>query len=291
MRRRRPDGRSAFGCQSHRLDVWRMTTLPESGMIEAGGRRLEFTFHGPQPAQAPTCILLHEGLGSAALWGDFRARLAARAGVGVFAYSREGYGASDSITLPRPLDYMQVHACHVLPHVIDAIGAREVWLVGHSDGASIAAVYAGAINDPRLDGAVLIAPHFFVEDFSLAEIRKAREAYETTDLRARLGRWHSDVDAAFRGWNDAWLDPRFANEFDIRASLRGVRAPLLTIQGADDQFGTLAQLDAIDHEALQCSHSRLVLPGVKHAPHREASDATIEAIAAFIERSTRAHQT
>ena len=160
---------------------------------------------------------------------------------------------------------------------------RSIVLVGHSDGASIAACYADAAPDARLAGIVLIAPHFFVEDFSLAEIAKAKVAYETTDLRAKLARWHAHVDQAFRGWNEAWLDPRFKAGFDLRGSLANIRAPILTIQGADDQYGTLAQIEAVEIFAREsAARSRLILPDVKHAPHREATAATVAAIAGFV---------
>ena len=257
--------------------------LDPLGFLDICGAHLEYSFDGPQPSQAPTIVLLHEGLGCAGQWGDFRRDLARATGAGVFAYSRRGYGASSPVALPRPLDYMQRHGRDILPRVLDAIGAGDVFLVGHSDGASIAAVCAAEHDDPRLRGVVLIAPHFFVEDFALAEIANAKIAYETTDLREKLARWHADVDGAFRGWNDAWLDPGFAVTFDIRTCAPRIRVPVLAIQGAADQYGTLAQIDVIDGgRSDDPLRQRVVLPGVKHAPHREAAEATIAAIAGFI---------
>ena len=257
-----------------------MVRLEPRGFLDIDGLRLEYTLDGVPPSSAPVIVLLHEGLGCAGLWGDFRAALARAGGCGVFACSREGYGASDPVPLPRPLDYMQRHAREVLPRVIDAIGADRVVLAGHSDGASIAAVYAGEFDDPRLRGVALIAPHFFVEDFALAEIAKAKTAWETTDLRAKLARWHARVDIAFRGWNDAWLDRDFPAAFDIRALAPRIRVPVLAIQGAEDQYGTLAQIDVVEHGD-DPRRRRLILPGVKHAPHREAAQATVAAIADF----------
>src|SRR6195952_3010621 len=156
---------------------------------------------GPQPADAPTIVMLHEGLGSAGLWGDFPDKLQATTGAGVFAYSRAGYGASAPAMLPRPVDYMHVEALEVLPKLLDAIGFQRGLLVGHSDGASIAAIYAGGVQDHRIRGLALIAPHFVVEDISVNSIAEIKVAYETTDLRVKLARWHLDVDNAFYGWN------------------------------------------------------------------------------------------
>ncbi len=257
--------------------------LDARGFLDIGGHRLEYSLDGARSGAQATIVLLHEGLGCAGLWGGFRRQLSRAAGMAVFAYSREGYGASSAVELPRPLDYMQRHAREVFPRVLDAVGANDFVLVGHSDGASIAAAYAGGRDDPRLRSIVLIAPHFFVEDSALAEIAKAKIAYETQDLRARLARWHINVDVAFRGWNDAWLDPDFGAAFDIRVCAPRIRAPVLALQGAADQYGTLAQIDVIDSGGVDGpARRRVILPGVKHAPHREAPEETIAAIVEFI---------
>lgn len=256
-----------------------MNGLAPRGFLEVAGRRLEYRHLGPAPSEAPTLVLLHEGLGCVGLWGDFPERLQAATGCGVFVYSRAGYGASSPVDLPRPLDYMQREATDVLPGVLDAIGLRTGVLVGHSDGASIAAWHMGRIRDPRLTGAVLIAPHFLVEDMCVAAIAEAKIAYETTDLRAKLARWHENVDVAFLGWNGAWLDPAF-KFWDIRDGLETIARPLLVIQGADDQYGTMVQPDTA--VALSPAPVRVeILAGVRHSPHREAPDATITAITDF----------
>lgn len=258
-----------------------MSGLADRGFLEIGGRRLEYRRLGPAPQGAPTLVLLHEGLGCVGLWGDFPERLQAATGCGVFVWSRAGYGASSPVELPRPLDYMQREAEEVLPLVLDAIGVERAVLVGHSDGASIAAWHLGRIRDRRVGGAVLIAPHFFVEDMCVAAIAEAKIAYETTDLRSRLGRWHGDVDVAFRGWNDAWLDPDF-RFWDIREALETVARPMLVIQGADDQYGTLRQPETA--RALSPAPVAIeILPGVKHSPHREAPEATVAAIGRFLD--------
>ncbi len=167
--------------------------------VVADGKRLEAVAYGPPPESAPTIVLLHEGLGCVALWRDFPARLAAATGWGVFAYSRAGYGQSDPVDLPRPLDYMTREARSSLPAVLDVIGFRRGLLFGHSDGASIAAIYAGEHVDERVKGLVLMAPHVFAEGPGLASIAEAKRAYETGGLRAKLARYHADVDCAFLG--------------------------------------------------------------------------------------------
>ncbi|HKK29904.1 MAG TPA: alpha/beta fold hydrolase, partial [Alphaproteobacteria bacterium] len=172
--------------------------------------RLENRVIGPPPEEAPTLVLLHEGLGSLGLWRDFPEKLATATGLGVFAYSRAGYGGSDPEPLPWPLDYMEQHATKVLPTLLNAIGFRRGLLVGHSDGASIAALYAGTVSDPRVQGLVLMGPHFFVEQICLEAIAEAKQAYETGDLRAKLARHHgANVDNAFYGWNASWLAEGF----------------------------------------------------------------------------------
>ena len=186
-----------------------MTTLSPSGFLTVGASHLEYRMIGPSPENAPTIVMLHEGLGSTRLWGDFPDQLQAATGAGVFVYSRAGYGASTPVKLPRPLDYMHVEALDVLPKLLAKIGFRRGLLLGHSDGASIAAIYAGSHQDHRVEGLALIAPHFIVEDISVASIAQIRNAYETTNLKGKLSRWHRDVDNAFYGWNGAWLDPDF----------------------------------------------------------------------------------
>src|SRR4051795_839525 len=182
-------------------------TLAPSGFLRIGASDLEYRLIGPAPSAAPTIVMLHEGLGSAGLWGDFPEKLQAATSACVFVYSRAGYGASSPVKLPRPLDYMHTEALGVLPKVLDAIGFRRGLLVGHSDGASIAAIYAGSHQDHRVRGLVLMAPHFFTEDMGIAEIARTRTAFETGPLRAKLARLHADPDNAFHNWSGPWLDP------------------------------------------------------------------------------------
>ena len=234
------------------------------------------------PGRGPLgLVLLHEGLGSVSMWRDFPQRLQAATGLGVFAWSRRGYGGSSPAPGPWPVAYMHEEARHWLPLVIEATGFDEIVLIGHSDGASIAAIYAGEQPAPVLRGLVLMAPHFFVEDVSLASIAKARVAFETGDLRSRLERHHGgNVDGAFRGWNRIWLDPAF-RDWDIQAPLRNIKVPTLLIQGADDEYGTLAQLDAA-RSAIAAPVSTVVLADCRHSPHRDQPDATLAAITGFL---------
>ena len=193
-------------------------------------------------------------------------------------YSRAGYGRSGPVPLPRPLTYMHHEADVVLPALLAALGIERPVLVGHSDGASIALLAAGA--GLPVGALVVLAPHVIVEDVSVAAIAAARTAYAETDLRERLARHHDDVDVAFRGWNDAWLDPAF-RDWDITDRLPGITAPVLAIQGADDPYGTTRQLDLIA-AGVRGPFERLVLPAVGHAPHLEAEAAVLAAIAAVI---------
>jgi pimeloyl-ACP methyl ester carboxylesterase len=232
--------------------------------------------------------MLHEGLGCVGLWGEFPERLQAATGAGVFVYSRAGYGRSSPAALPRPLAFMHEEARTVLPNLLDAIGFRRGLLLGHSDGASIAAIYAGSVQDHRVRGLVLIAPHFFTEDMGIAAIARAKVAYDTTDLRQKLKRWHDDVDNAFRGWNDTWLDPEF-RQWDIAEFLAYIRVPILLVQGADDQYGTVRQIEAAQRECY-CPVDVALMPGVGHSPHREAPDALLTVASEFANRLLRDHQ-
>jgi pimeloyl-ACP methyl ester carboxylesterase len=248
-------------------------------VVVAAGKRLEAIAYGPAPGSAPTLVLLHEGLGCVALWRDFPRKLAAATGWGVFVYSRAGYGKSDPVDLPRPLDYMTREARFSLPEVLDAVGFQRGVLLGHSDGASIAAIYAGEHADARVEGLVLMAPHVFAEAPGLASIAEAKRAYERGDLRAKLARYHADVDNAFLGWNGAWLDPKF-KAWNIEPSVARWRVPALLIQGADDQYGTIAQIRAIERRSPAPIQS-LILDDCRHSPQFDQPQATLDAVVAF----------
>lgn len=246
--------------------------------LEVGGHRLETWRQdaGGGPA-APTLVFLHEGLGSVGQWRDFPLRLSQATGLSTFAYSRAGYGRSSSIQLPRPVRYMHDEAL-LLPQILAAAGIVEPILVGHSDGASIAILYAGTGAPMR--ALLLEAPHVFPEESGLASIARVRDAYSKTDLRARLARHHDDVDAAFLGWSGAWLHPDFRG-WNLESSLPGIRAPILIVQGEDDEYGTGAQIEAIRHGAKVPVQVRL-LAECGHAPHREKPEETLGAMSGFL---------
>lgn len=251
------------------------------GFATVGNARLETRHIGPSPAEAPTIVMLHEGLGAITTWRDFPEKLAEKTGCGVFVFARQGYGRSSPCDLPRPLDYMTREAVDVLPGLLDAIGFQHGILLGHSDGASIAAIYAGHFDDRRIDGIVLMAPHFFTEDFGLMSIAAARDAYQATDLRDRLMRHHGDnVDCAFNGWAGAWLHREFKH-WDIREYLTGNSTPMLVIQGVDDEYGTVAHVET----AAKMSGGPVdvaLLERCGHAPFRDRPDATLDAVGAFV---------
>jgi pimeloyl-ACP methyl ester carboxylesterase len=265
-----------------------MTTLAPAGFLRINSSDLEYRMIGPAPADAPTIVMLHEGLGCAALWGEFPEKLQAATGAGVLVYSRAGYGASTKVELPRPLDYMTIEALEVLPKVLDAIGFRRGLLLGHSDGASIAAIYAGGAADHRVRAVAMIAPHFVTEEMGLKAIAETRQAYETGGLRAKLARWHGDVDNTFYGWCDAWLDPRFRS-WDISDDLAYIRVPVAILQGEDDQYGTIRQID-IARQECYCPVDVTMIPGAGHQPHREAAGATLDAISEFANAVLRADE-
>jgi pimeloyl-ACP methyl ester carboxylesterase len=263
-------------------------TLSDTGFLDLEPMRLEYRMIGPRPDAAPTIVMLHEGLGSVGIWGEFPEQIAAATGAGVFVYSRSGYGKSPPVKLPRSTAFMNEEACEVLPRVLKAIGFQRGILLGHSDGASIAAIYAGSVQDHRVRGLVLIAPHFFTEEIGLTEIARARKSFASGALREKLKRWHDDVDSAFRSWNEPWLDPAFRN-WDITEALSYIRVPILVLQGEADQYGTIKQVEAVQQECY-CPVETAILPGVRHVPYREAPALTLKIVADFINRLLLDHR-
>jgi pimeloyl-ACP methyl ester carboxylesterase len=246
--------------------------------LEAAGQRLE---QERIEGSAPALVFLHEGLGSVSLWKDFPRAAAEATGCAALVYSRRGYGRSEPREPPWPLRFMHDEALRVLPAVLDEAGVEDAILVGHSDGASIALIYAGAIG-LRVRGVVAMAPHVMVEEICVEAITAVRAEYEAagSKLRERLARHHADVDGAFQGWAGVWLDPGFLR-WDLRGYLPGVRVPLLVIQGEDDAYGTLAQVDEIER-GVAGPVERVILPACGHSPHRDRRDETLAAIARFV---------
>ncbi|HYS10977.1 MAG TPA: alpha/beta hydrolase [Myxococcales bacterium] len=224
----------------------------------------------------PTLVFLHEGLGSLALWRDFPERVSKATGLPAFVYSRAGHGSSDPAPMPRPVRYMHDEAA-LLPEILEAAGIADPILFGHSDGASISIIYAGSGGKAR--ALVLEAPHVFTEEMGLRSIAKAREAFESSDLRARLSKHHRNVDAAFWGWNRPWLDPDFRN-WNLEEFLPRIEAPILVVQGEQDEYGTTKQVEAIQHGAENVK--AVLLPNCGHSPHRDQPDATLRAITEFV---------
>ena len=224
-------------------------------------------------------VFLHEGLGSIELWRGFDDDVRrATGGAPALTFARHGYGGSAPAAMPRGVGYMHHEADVVLPALLAALEVERPVLIGHSDGASIALLYAGAGHP--VAGLVCIAPHVFVEDESIAGIASARDAFVGTDMAARLARYHADPVATFRGWNDIWLSPEFRN-WNIEERLPGVTAPTLLVQGTSDRYGTLAQLDAIER-GVAGPVARRVVDGAGHAPHLDDRDAVVRAVATFV---------
>ena len=245
------------------------------GFLEIAPHRLEFAWHGDPASRA--LVFLHEGLGCAALWRDFPGKLARASGLSAFVYSRPNYGRSDaSAPPPRPVRYMHDEAL-LLPQVLGVAGIPDPILVGHSDGASIAVLHAAAVP---VRGLVLEAPHVFAEEHGLRSIARAREAYLNGDLRARLAKYHRHVDAAFWGWNGPWLDPAF-RQWNLESSLPAIRSPTLLVQGEEDEYGTVAQIDALQR-GLGGPVETLLVPGAGHAPHKEREGPVLQAMGRFV---------
>jgi pimeloyl-ACP methyl ester carboxylesterase len=252
--------------------------VAEPTFIDVDRGPIEYIAHRGDPRRS-TLVFLHEGLGCIELWRRFDDDLrVATGGPASLVYSRHGYGRSAPAEMPRPVGYMHHEADVVLPAILGALGIERPILVGHSDGASIALLYASAGHP--VAGIVCIAPHVFVEDESIAGIAAARDTFASSDMAARLGRYHRDPLTTFRGWNDVWLSPAFRN-WTIEDRLPGVTAPTLLVQGTLDAYGTLAQLDAIER-GVAGDVERFVVDGAGHAPHLEARHTVIGAMAAFV---------
>jgi pimeloyl-ACP methyl ester carboxylesterase len=250
--------------------------------VEISGSKIEYVWHGPAPEQRPTLVFLHGGFGSASAWGDYPEQLADALGYGALTYSRIGYGASDIVSHSREVDFMHREALETLPKILKAFNIRNGILYGHSDGGSIALIYAGSpLNASALIRAlVLEAPHVFVEDLTLNSIAQAVENYDQGELRLRLSKYHDKVDHTFRSWSQIWLDPQF-RFWNIESYLRSINIPLLLLQGAKDNFGTLDQIRKIEN---QCSGPvrTKIFSNCRHRPHRERPKEAVQAVVEFL---------
>jgi pimeloyl-ACP methyl ester carboxylesterase len=248
--------------------------------LEAGGRRLEYVdFPAHRPGN-PVILMLHEGLGCVAMWRHFPERVAAVTGCRTIAWSRAGYGHSQPYPAPRTPRYMHDEALEALPALLAELGVERPLLFGHSDGGSIALIFAGAFPEVPL-GVIVMAPHEFVEEETLAGIRAAREAWTETDLAQKLARYHHDAGRVFRDWNDTWLSPDF-RDWNIEEYLPQIRCPVLAIQGADDEYATMRQVEVIAERV--AGAALLKLPACGHSPHRDQPAAVLGAVDAFVRR-------
>ncbi|GAB3542857.1 alpha/beta hydrolase [Noviherbaspirillum agri] len=246
--------------------------------------QLEYQWVGDADSSYPPVVFLHEGLGSISMWRDFPHRFCAEHGFRGLVFSRYGYGRSTP-RLPGEevaVDYLHEQAHVALPALLEKLGVQSPWLFGHSDGGSIALLYAARFPQ-EASGIVVVAPHIFVEDITIAGIADAREAYRSTDLRSRLGRHHKDVDAVFRGWNDTWLKPDFRS-WNIEEELHAITCPVLAIQGEGDEYGTLEQIFGIARRVPGAQ--ALPLAECGHSPHRDQPQRLIENAGEFIKART-----
>ena len=250
----------------------------------AAGRSIAYEWIGEPASGKPTLVFLHEGLGSIRQWRDFPDKVAAATGCRALVYDRYGYGQSDVLQeARRTVRFMHDEALQALPELLRALVIENPLLIGHSDGASIALIHGGAGHDLR--GVVAMAPHVFIEPICLTSIQKAAQAFESTDLAQRLGRYHRDARKTFYGWADVWLDPEFKG-WDIRDDyLPNVRCPVLAIQGADDEYGTMAQLDEIARR-VKGPCELLKLKDCAHAPFRDQPERTLEALVRLVTART-----
>jgi pimeloyl-ACP methyl ester carboxylesterase len=249
----------------------------EHKYLVVNGRRLETVFYPPTGADA-TIVMLHEGLGSVAMWKDFPARVAQATACGVVVYSRYGHGKSERLAEKRGVHFMHHEATVVLPELLQQLSIRRPILLGHSDGGSIALIHAGSFPD-CVSALILEAPHVFVEDVGLQSIATIGDLYASTDLPKKLGRYHDHVDETFRGWSDIWLDPQFRG-WNIEQYLDSIRCPTLVIQGEQDEYGTLAQVAGIQRRV--AGTETLILQGCGHSPHRDQPELTLDAISRFV---------
>jgi pimeloyl-ACP methyl ester carboxylesterase len=250
--------------------------------VDVCGHRIEYERLEVASAGRPTLVLLHEGLGSIAMWRDFPSRVAHATGCNALVYSRYGYGNSSPLQEPRGVRYMHDEALLALPELLMKVGIEAPILLGHSDGGSIALIHAGARLCP-VTAVVTLAAHVMVEEISVASIAAARTAYETTGLRARLAPYHADVDSAFWGWNRIWLHTDF-RAWNIEEYLPRIACPVLAIQGEDDEYGTMEQMKRIGSQVRDVA--LLELEDCRHSPHRDQPPAVLEAVARFVDRVT-----
>lgn len=252
--------------------------------VDVAGHRLEYLDIQTSDAAGPPLLLLHEGLGSVSTWRDLPMRLAVRTGCRTIAYSRYGYGGSSPRPKPFSPDFMHDEALNILPELLDKLGIAAPVLIGHSGGASIALIHAGA-DRWEVSGVAALAPLCYVEESNLVSIRAIRDVFYNSDLKHKLARHHADPEAVFAGWNDIWLAPEF-RDWSISDYLSGIRCYLLTVLGDDDEYSTPRQIAAIRTGATNApSIAHLQYSNCGHSPHRDQPDLLLQSLAEFVEKT------
>lgn len=248
-------------------------------------QELEVIIIGELKNNIPSIVLLHEGLGSSEMWKDIPERLFKELGLNIFVYSRAGYGKSSTVNLPRPINYMNLEAEKYLPRLLSEFNLNKVFLLGHSDGATIAAINSTLKNNNyEILGTILIAPHFFIEEMNIVSIREIRKIYEL-NLKKKLSKYHKDPDVAFYGWNDVWLDDKFKN-WNITNILKDIKIPILAIQGKDDPYGTLSQIEILEKN-VKGKLNKLILNDCGHNPLIDKPKEVIVEVETFINQITK----
>jgi len=243
-------------------------------------QRIEISSIGNLSSNTLSLILLHEGLGSVSMWKDIPEKIYEHTGFNVITYSRAGYGKSSSIKLPRPLNYMSIEANKYLPNILNQLDLKKFYLIGHSDGGTIAALNSGEIKHDNHCGTILVAPHFFIENFNIKSIRDIKNKYEKEGLKEKLSKYHNNVDNAFYGWSETWLNPKF-HKWDITKEIKKIKVPIYAIQGNADPYGSVKQIDILEKH-LTVKFEKLILDNCGHNPFFERVDECLYGIKSFI---------
>ena len=251
-----------------------------SKFLYIGSRKIEAQWHNPGITNRPTLVFMHEGLGCARMWKDFPKRVSDSTGCPSFTFSRFGYGNSDPCSLPWKINFMHTQALNLLPQILKQAGIKKYILIGHSDGGSIGIIFSGSTNTKGLKGLITLAAHVFCEQCSVDSIKQAKKNYEQKDLKKALQKYHgSNTDNAFRGWNNAWLNPNFMN-WNIEKYLKKIKVPMLAVQGKDDQYGTDKQIAPIESQVN--SIGSFLLDNCRHSPHLDQPEAVLKIMTKFI---------
>ena len=250
--------------------------------LDIKNNQIEYITFGNFSNKSPVLILLHEGLGSVAMWRDIPKLIHEKTKMNILVYSRIGYGKSSKAELPRPTNYMSIEAEEYLPIILQKLSIKKYFLIGHSDGGTIAALASINKSSVELLGTILIAPHFFVENESIKAIEETIDQYKNKKLKSKLEKYHDDVDNAFFGWSNVWLSPKF-KEWNISNHLSKIKTPILVLQGTNDPYGTLNQVKTLE-DKLNSTLKKIIIKNCGHNPFYEYPDATIKHIDQFIKK-------